>query len=58
MAKLFRDSNYNYTGKYLSGYVGDMLSLNRFTVNAGIRWDGQSAKNGKSSALANKSFPS
>ena len=57
VAKLFRDSNYNYTGKYLSGYVGDMLSLNRFTVNAGIRWDGQSAKNGKSSASANGAFP-
>jgi hypothetical protein len=57
VAKIFRDSDYNYSGKYVSGYLGDMLSLNRFTVNVGVRWDRQTAKNDPSSALANKSFP-
>jgi carboxypeptidase family protein len=57
VAKLWRDSDFNYSGKYYSAYIGDMLSLSRFTINVGVRWDGQSSKNDKSSALANKSYP-
>jgi hypothetical protein len=57
VAKLFRTTDYNYSGKYINAYVGDMLSLSRFTINAGVRWDHQSAKNGQSVALANTSFP-
>ncbi len=57
VAKLYRDSEYNYSGKYASAYVGDMLSLSRFTLNAGVRWDHQSAKNGFSAAKANGAFP-
>lgn len=57
VAKLFRNSDYNYHGKYLSGYVGDMLSLDRFTVNAGIRWDRQTAGNDIATAEANGAFP-
>lgn len=58
VAKLWRDSLYNYSGKYMSAYVGDMLSLDRFTLNVGVRWDGQTAKNDESAALANGAFPS
>ncbi|MBA3641412.1 MAG: hypothetical protein H0W53_19505, partial [Acidobacteria bacterium] len=29
------------SGKYLSGYVGDTLSWDRLTINAGLRWDRQ-----------------
>jgi Tfp pilus assembly protein PilX len=57
VAKLWRDSDFNYSGRYWNAYIGDMLSLSRFTINAGVRWDHQTSKNDKSSALANGAFP-
>lgn len=33
----------NATAQYLSAYAGDTISWNRLTVNAGVRWDRQSA---------------
>jgi carboxypeptidase family protein/TonB-dependent receptor-like protein len=55
--QLYRDSDFRYGGKYVSAYVGDMLSLRRFTLNAGVRWDHQSSTNGFSTAKANGAFP-
>ena len=56
-AWLYRDYFVRYGGKYLNGYVGDLFTKDRFTLNVGVRYDGQSAKNLESDALANKGFP-
>jgi hypothetical protein len=45
------------TGRYWSAYLGDMLSRGRLTLNAGLRWDLQSAKNSPATIAANASFP-
>jgi hypothetical protein len=52
-----RDGVVNYGGKYMSGYVGDVFTKNRFSLNFGARFDHQTAKNLGSEAPANKSFP-
>ena len=52
-----RDLATTYSGKYLSVYLGDVFTKDRFTFNLGIRIDKQSAKNDPSEAPANKSFP-
>jgi hypothetical protein len=52
-----RDGITNYGGKYLSAYLGDVLSKDRFTLNLGLRFDRQTAKNMESSVDANASFP-
>ena len=56
VAKVYRDYAVRYGGKYVSAYTGDMLSKDRFTVNVGVRFDHQSAKNLKSESFANASF--
>jgi len=38
-----RSDVYEYTGKYISAYAGDMFSKDRFTLNLGLRWDLQTA---------------
>ncbi len=57
VAYVFRDGITNYGGKYTSAYLGDVLTLKRFTLNAGARWDLQTARNLPSEAPANESFP-
>ncbi|MBX7186256.1 MAG: TonB-dependent receptor [Vicinamibacteria bacterium] len=52
-----RDGNPHNEGRYLSGYVGDVLTKDRLTLNLGVRFDGQSAKNLPTSIPANKSLP-
>jgi hypothetical protein len=52
-----RDGATNYAGKYFSAYVGDVLSKDRMTLNVGVRFDRQTAKNLESSVPANASFP-
>ncbi len=56
-ARIYRDGVVEYGGKYASAYVGDVFTKNRLTVNAGLRYDRQSARNLASEAPANKSFP-
>ncbi len=34
-----RAEPYFYSARYLNAYIGDVLSLDRFTFNAGLRWD-------------------
>jgi len=46
-----------YVGTYWSAYLGDVLSLSRFTINAGVRFDLQTAKNSPATVAANKTFP-
>jgi len=55
--ELARSDTYEYTGKYISGYLGDMFSKDRFTLNFGIRWDLQTAKNSPATVSGNASFP-
>jgi Carboxypeptidase regulatory-like domain/TonB-dependent Receptor Plug Domain len=58
VALLWRDGVVNYGGKYWSGYAGDTLTKGRWTVNAGVRFDRQTAKNLASDSPANASFAS
>jgi len=57
VAQVHRDSADQNQGKYLSAYVGNVLTRDRLTVNLGLRFDGQTARNLPSTIPANKSFP-
>ena len=57
IAKVYRDGVVGYTGKYLDFYIGDVYTRGRLSINAGVRWDQQKAKNLASEAPANASFP-
>lgn len=57
VARIYRDGVVEYGGKYSSIYVGDVFTRDRLTVNAGARFDRQTARNLASEAPANKAFP-
>jgi Carboxypeptidase regulatory-like domain/TonB-dependent Receptor Plug Domain len=57
IAWVARDGVIKYGGQYINAYVGDVFTKDRFTFNAGVRWDGQKAKNLPGAAPANASFP-
>ena len=38
-ARVVRDWSLSGEGNYWNAYIGDTISLNRLTVNAGVRWD-------------------
>jgi carboxypeptidase family protein/TonB-dependent receptor-like protein len=57
IARVERGADINYGGKYGDLYLGDMFTKDRLTVNVGLRYDMQSAKNLESSAPANAAFP-
>jgi hypothetical protein len=57
IAYVFRDVVVNYGGKYISGYIGDVFTKSRLTLNLGIRVDKQTAQNLASEAPASVSFP-
>jgi hypothetical protein len=44
-------------GTYWSGYLGDVLTKDRLTLNLGVRWDLQTAKNSPATVAPNKAFP-
>ena len=56
MAQVFRGGQTTTSGKYTSAYLGDTWSKSRLTINAGLRWDKQTAKNSPSEAPANVTF--
>jgi hypothetical protein len=56
-AEIGRSQPYDYTGKYWNAYLGDVLSFDRLTLNAGVRWDLQTARNSPAVVAANISFP-
>ncbi len=56
IARLHRDGSAGALGKYLSFYVGDVLTMNRLSLNLGLRFDQQKAKNLAGDAPANASF--
>jgi hypothetical protein len=57
VAKVFRNRLVVNTGKYWSGYIGDVLTKNKFTFNLGVRYDKQFAKNLDSAIPGNATFP-
>jgi Carboxypeptidase regulatory-like domain/TonB-dependent Receptor Plug Domain len=56
-ALAYRARVVNFIGENYDAYAGDTFSRGRLTVNAGIRWDRQTAENLASVAPANTAFP-
>jgi hypothetical protein len=56
-ARLYREGSPGALAKYTYLYAGDAFTRNRLSINAGVRWDLQKAKNTPASAPANASFP-
>ena len=56
-AYVHRDGVPSNQGTYISGYVGNVLTKDRLTLNVGIRLDKQSAKNLATTIPANRSLP-
>jgi hypothetical protein len=46
-----------YKGQYTSFWLGDVLTMDRLTVNFGVRYDIQKAKNLQATVPANATFP-
>jgi hypothetical protein len=56
-ARLYREGSPGAVGKYMNLYAGDVFTKNRLSINLGVRWDLQKARNTPASAPANASFP-
>ena len=57
VAWVTRGGAIHFTGNYTSAYLGDTFTKGRATVNAGVRWDHQTAQNDYGSSAANPLFP-
>jgi hypothetical protein len=57
-AQVFREGRGGNRVFYWNFYVGDTISLDRFTIDAGLRYDRQNGKALPSETLANAAFPS
>ena len=57
VARAYRGADFNFGGKYWDVYLGDLFTKDRFTLNVGVRFDSQSARNLESVAFANETFP-
>jgi hypothetical protein len=57
LARLHRDGNAGAVGKYVSFYLGDVYTKDRLSLNVGVRFDQQKARNVAGEAPANASFP-
>jgi hypothetical protein len=53
----WRDGDLGSVGKFLSLYAGDVFTKGRLSLNLGVRWDQQKAKNLASEGPANASLP-
>lgn len=56
-AVITRNSAFNATTEYYSGFIGDTVTFDRLTVNAGVRYDLQRGENLAANIPANESFP-
>jgi hypothetical protein len=56
-ADVHRDGLSVYEGNYTSAYLGDTFTKNRLSVNIGVRYDLQRAKNDAASVPANPGLP-
>jgi hypothetical protein len=52
-----RDAGYGSQTTYWSGYIGDTFTLNRMTLNLGLRWDRQNSINNASEIPGNALIP-
>jgi hypothetical protein len=57
VAQIWRAGNVKFEANYTSFYLGDTFSKDRFTVNAGLRYDKQTASLSPSTATENPLFP-
>ena len=57
VAYVHRDAAPRNEGRYLSAYLGNVLTRDRLSFNVGFRFDAQTAKNLATSIPANVSFP-
>ncbi|HXB57768.1 MAG TPA: carboxypeptidase regulatory-like domain-containing protein [Vicinamibacteria bacterium] len=53
LAKVHRDGLSNYEGRYSDFYIGDVYTKSRFSLNVGVRFDQQEAKNDGSQVPGN-----
>jgi len=56
-ALAYRARVVNFVGQNYDAFIGDTITMNRLTLNLGIRWDKQTAANDASTAPANTAFP-
>jgi hypothetical protein len=56
-ATITRNGGFGVDAKYWGAYIGDTITLDRLTINAGLRWDEQYGTNRASVIGANPSFP-
>ena len=56
-AVITRNGGFGVDGKYWGAYLGDTITFDRLTINAGLRWDEQYGTNRASVIPANPSFP-
>jgi hypothetical protein len=57
VAVIQREAVTGFNGTLASGYIGDTYSSGRLTINAGVRYDHQTAVNSATNAKANVAFP-
>ena len=57
VAQVWRNGSVNFEGNYTSAYAGDTYTRDRLTINAGLRWDKQTANLKPSTATGNPLFP-
>jgi Carboxypeptidase regulatory-like domain/TonB-dependent Receptor Plug Domain len=57
VAQVYRDRVVSSIGQYTDLFFGDTISKGALTLNAGVRWDRQTARNLPSVAPANPDFP-
>jgi Carboxypeptidase regulatory-like domain/TonB-dependent Receptor Plug Domain len=57
VATVHRDGLKKYEGRYLDFYVGDTYTKKRFSVNVGVRFDQQKAKNNAAQVPGNPGLP-
>jgi hypothetical protein len=55
--QVWRDATLNYDASYSGAYLGDVYTRDRLSVNVGLRWDVQRARNVASAVPANASLP-
>ncbi len=56
-AILVRNAEYNGHSTYWNAYIGDTITKDRFTFNAGVRWDRQAASSEPTTVPANPLAP-
>jgi len=55
-ATITRQSNLSIDNKYYSAYLQDAITLDRLTINLGVRWDQQFGDNNPTTILGNPTF--